>query len=47
MVNNSLNLPPSRPLPKINIESWGPLQNDDKVPLVFVTDNVFPLTTGK
>ena len=47
MVNSSLNLPPPRPLPKINIESWEPLENDDKVPFVFVADNVFPLTTGK
>ena len=29
MVNNNLNLPPPRPLPKLNTETWGPLENDD------------------
>ena len=46
MVNNSLNLPPPRPLPKLNIESWKPLENDGVVPFIFVADNAFPLTTG-
>ena len=46
MVNNSLNLPPPRPLPKLNVESWEPLGNDDVVPFVFVADNAFLLTTG-
>ena len=46
MVNNSLNLPPPRPLPKLNIESWKTLENDDVAPFVFVADNAFPLTTG-
>ena len=31
MVNNSLNLPLPRPLPKLNIESWEPLENDDAI----------------
>ena len=46
MVNSSLNLPPPRPQPKLNIQSWEPLENDDVVPFVFVADNAFPLTTG-
>ena len=46
MVNNSLNLPPPRTLPKLCIESWEPLENDDVVPFLFVPDNAFPLTTG-
>ena len=46
MVNNSLNLPPSKPLPKLNIESWKLLENDDAVPFVFLANNAFPLTTG-
>ena len=46
IVNNSLNLPPPRPLSKPNFKSWEPLENDDKVHFVFVADNAFPLTTG-
>ena len=46
MVNNSLNLPPPRPLPKLNIESWEPLENDDVDFFPSITDNAFPLTTG-
>ena len=46
MVNNSLSLTPPRPLPKLNIESWEPLENNDIIPFVIVADNPFPLTTG-
>ena len=46
MVHDSLNLPPPRPLPKLNTESWEPLENDDVVPFVFVANNAFSLTTG-
>ena len=46
MVNNSLNLPPPTTPPKLYIESWEPLENDDVVPFLSVADNAFPLTTG-
>lgn len=46
MVNNKLDLPPPRPLPKSNADSWKPLESDDAVPFVFVADNAFPLTNG-
>ena len=46
MVNNSLNLPPPKPMPKLNIESWELLENDEAVPFVFMAYNAFPLTTG-
>ena len=46
MVNSSLNLPPLKPQPKLNIQSWERLENDDVVPFVFVADHTFPLTTG-
>ena len=46
MVHDSLNLPPPRPLPKLNIEFWEPLENDDVVPFVSVANNAFSLTNG-
>ncbi len=39
-----LNLPADRPLPKSKNPAWGPYQNEEDVPFVFVADNAFSLT---
>lgn len=44
LADNSLNLPPPRPLPSSGDPAWQPFESNEAVPFVFVGDNAFPLT---